>query len=102
MPFLKHRGAITVKFLENLPIMQLVWFILRNQLSNIAQVAAPAKGSRVLDLAAAQTEKSAHLLSYLDNTGLLVSNEINPKRSKILVENIERFGAKCCWLDILF
>ena len=32
MPFLKHLGAITVKFLENLPIMQLVWFILRNQL----------------------------------------------------------------------
>ena len=32
MPFLKHRGAITEKFLENLPIMQLVWFILRNQL----------------------------------------------------------------------
>ena len=34
------------------------------------------------------------LLSYLHNTGLLVSNEINPKRSKILVENIERFGAR--------
>ena len=32
MPFLKHLGAITVKFLENPPIMQLVWFILRNQL----------------------------------------------------------------------
>ena len=32
MPFLKHLGVITVKFLENLPIMQLVWFILRNQL----------------------------------------------------------------------
>ena len=32
MLFLKHLGAITVKFLENLPIMQLVWFILRNQL----------------------------------------------------------------------
>ena len=32
MLFLKHRGAITEKFLENLPIMQLVWFILRNQL----------------------------------------------------------------------
>ena len=29
---LKHLGAITVKFLENLPTMQLVWFILRNQL----------------------------------------------------------------------
>ena len=32
MPFLKHLGAITEKFLENLLIMQLVWFILRNQL----------------------------------------------------------------------
>lgn len=60
----------------------------------VAQVAAPTKGSRVLDLAAAPGGKSTHLLSYLDNTGLLVSNEINPKRSKILVENIERFGAR--------
>ena len=60
----------------------------------VAQVAAPAKGSRVLDLAAAPGGKSTHLLNYLDNTGLLVSNEINPKRSKILVENIERFGAR--------
>lgn len=60
----------------------------------VAQVAAPSKGSRVLDLAAAPGGKSTHLLSYLDNTGLLVSNEINPKRSKILVENIERFGAR--------
>ena len=60
----------------------------------VAQVAAPAKRSRVLDLAAAPGGKSTHLLSYLDNTGLLVSNEINPKRSKILVENIERFGAR--------
>ena len=60
----------------------------------VAQVVSPAKGSRVLDLAAAPGGKSTHLLSYLDNTGLLVSNEINPKRSKILVENIERFGAR--------
>lgn len=60
----------------------------------VTQVAAPSKGSRVLDLAAAPGGKSTHLLSYLDNTGLLVSNEINLKRSKILVENIERFGAK--------
>ena len=60
----------------------------------VAQVAAPTKGSRVLDLAAAPGGKSTHLISYLDNTGLLVSNEINPKRSKILVENIERFGAR--------
>lgn len=60
----------------------------------VAQVAAPEKGMRVLDLAAAPGGKSTHLLSYLANTGVLVSNEISNKRSKILVENIERFGAR--------
>ncbi|MGT2934728.1 RsmF rRNA methyltransferase first C-terminal domain-containing protein [Streptococcus castoreus] len=60
----------------------------------VAQVAAPQKGSHVLDLAAAPGGKSTHLLAYLDNTGILVSNEISKKRSKVLVENIERFGAR--------
>ncbi|WP_293693562.1 RsmF rRNA methyltransferase first C-terminal domain-containing protein [Streptococcus sp. UBA3373] len=60
----------------------------------VGQVAAPKEGMRVLDLAAAPGGKSTHLLSYLNNTGVLVSNEISTKRSKILVENIERFGAR--------
>lgn len=60
----------------------------------VGQVAAPTPGMKVLDLAAAPGGKSTHLLSYLDNSGLLVSNEISKKRSKILVENIERFGAR--------
>lgn len=60
----------------------------------VGQVAAPEKNWRVLDLAAAPGGKSTHLLSYLDNTGILVSNEISNKRSKILAENIERFGAR--------
>ncbi|GGE28131.1 RsmF rRNA methyltransferase first C-terminal domain-containing protein [Streptococcus himalayensis] len=60
----------------------------------VGQVAAPQEGMKVLDLAAAPGGKSTHLLSYLGNTGLLVSNEISKKRSKILVENIERFGAR--------
>lgn len=60
----------------------------------VAQVASPQKGMRVLDLSAAPGGKSTHLLSYLDNTGLLVSNDISTKRSKVLAENIERFGAR--------
>lgn len=60
----------------------------------VGQVASPQKGMKVLDLAAAPGGKSTHLLSYLDNTGLLVSNEISSKRASILVENIERFGAR--------
>lgn len=60
----------------------------------VAQVAGIKEGMKVLDLAAAPGGKSTHVLSYLNNTGLLVSNEISTKRSKILVENIERFGAR--------
>ncbi|MGT2950139.1 RNA methyltransferase [Streptococcus cuniculi] len=60
----------------------------------VGQAASPKPGMKVLDLAAAPGGKSTHLLSYLENTGLLVSNEISKKRSKILVENIERFGAR--------
>lgn len=60
----------------------------------VAQVAQPKPGMKVLDLAAAPGGKSTHLLSYLDNQGVLVSNEISSKRAKILVENIERFGAR--------
>ncbi|MEW4353951.1 RsmF rRNA methyltransferase first C-terminal domain-containing protein [Streptococcus pneumoniae] len=60
----------------------------------VGQVASPTPGMKVLDLAAAPGGKSTHLLSYLENEGLLVSNEINSKRAKILVENIERFGAR--------
>lgn len=60
----------------------------------VAQVAQPKPGMKVLDLAAAPGGKSTQLLSYLDTQGLLVSNEISSKRAKILVENIERFGAR--------
>ncbi|MDQ0222466.1 RsmB/NOP family class I SAM-dependent RNA methyltransferase [Streptococcus moroccensis] len=60
----------------------------------VGQIAQPEPGMKVLDLCAAPGGKSTHLLSYLNNQGILVSNEINKKRSKILVENIERFGAR--------
>ncbi|GBG96640.1 RsmF rRNA methyltransferase first C-terminal domain-containing protein [Lactococcus termiticola] len=60
----------------------------------VAELAAPRPGMRVLDLCAAPGGKSTHLLSFMENEGLLISNEISGKRSKILVENIERFGAK--------
>ncbi len=60
----------------------------------VGQVAAPQKGIKVLDLAASPGGKATHLLTYLDGTGILVANEINKKRSKVLVENLERFGAR--------
>ena len=49
-------------------------------------------GMKVLDLCAAPGGKTTQLAAALQGQGLLVCNEINPKRSKILARNIERLG----------
>ncbi|SET10763.1 RsmB/NOP family class I SAM-dependent RNA methyltransferase [Anaerobranca gottschalkii] len=49
---------------------------------------------KVLDLCAAPGGKSLQLAAKLNNTGLLVVNDINERRSKILLKNIERYGVK--------
>ena len=51
-------------------------------------------GDRVLDLCAAPGGKATHAAEKLRGEGLLVANEIIPKRSKILSENIQRMGIK--------
>ncbi len=50
-------------------------------------------GMRVLDLCAAPGGKSAQLAAMLDGRGLLVSNEIDPKRAAVLSRNLERMAA---------
>lgn len=52
------------------------------------------KGERVLDLCAAPGGKSTQAAAYLEGDGILVSNEIEGKRARILSENIERCGIK--------
>lgn len=51
------------------------------------------ENDKVLDLCAAPGGKSSQVASYLNNSGLLVSNDISSKRVKDLSENIERMGA---------
>ena len=49
-------------------------------------------GMKVLDLCAAPGGKTTQLAAALEGRGLLVCNEINPKRAKILARNIERLA----------
>ncbi|MBF0780270.1 MULTISPECIES: RsmF rRNA methyltransferase first C-terminal domain-containing protein [unclassified Granulicatella] len=62
----------------------------------VATIANAQMHDKVLDLCAAPGGKSTHLAAQLNQTGLLVSNEIVPKRAKILAENIERCGITNC------
>lgn len=61
-----------------------------------AQMPAPLldvkPGMAVLDLCAAPGGKSAQLLQGLNDRGLLVSNEIVPRRAQVLCGNLERMG----------
>lgn len=51
-------------------------------------------GESVLDLCAAPGGKSTQLACSMKGKGLLISNEINSSRAKILSENIERMGIR--------
>ncbi len=60
----------------------------------VAQVAQPKPGMKVLDLAAAPGGKTAALVLFGQSGTLEFSNRIHKGRSKILVENVRRFGAR--------
>jgi 16S rRNA C967 or C1407 C5-methylase (RsmB/RsmF family)/NOL1/NOP2/fmu family ribosome biogenesis protein len=50
----------------------------------------------VLDLSAAPGGKSTHILSLIDNAGLLVANEVIRSRATVLDENIQKWGYSNC------
>ena len=52
----------------------------------------PQPGEIICDLCAAPGGKSTQIAGRLMGQGMLVCNEINPKRAKILSRNIERLG----------
>lgn len=71
-----------------------IYYIQEPSAMSAAALLAPKPGMRVLDLCAAPGGKSTQLAAYLGDSGLLVSNEINTQRSRILSQNIERMGIK--------
>jgi 16S rRNA C967 or C1407 C5-methylase (RsmB/RsmF family)/NOL1/NOP2/fmu family ribosome biogenesis protein len=59
-----------------------------------AALADAQPGDKILDLCAAPGGKSTQLAGAMMGRGLLVSNEIQPARAKILSQNIERLGVR--------
>jgi NOL1/NOP2/sun family putative RNA methylase len=59
-----------------------------------ANILKPKPGNVVLDLCAAPGGKSVQLSAMMKDRGLLVCNDINPKRVRALIRNMEWFGIK--------
>ena len=60
----------------------------------VAEILDPQPGERILDLAAAPGGKTTHIAAKMKNQGVLVANEIHPKRVWDLAKNLERWGAR--------
>lgn len=55
-------------------------------------VLAPKKGEKVLDLCASPGSKTTQMASMMENSGLIIANEVKIGRIKILAANLERCG----------
>lgn len=60
----------------------------------VAELMDPQPGEKILDLAAAPGGKTTHIAAKMQQQGLLVANDIHPKRARVLSQNIERMGIK--------
>lgn len=69
------------------------YYVQEPSASCAAVALAVAPGDRVLDLCAAPGGKSAQLAAALQGQGVLVSNEFDAARSRVLLSNSERMGA---------
>ncbi|KAI0906605.1 NOL1/NOP2/sun family-domain-containing protein [Ustulina deusta] len=55
---------------------------------------SPQPNERVLDMSAAPGGKSTHCAALMQNTGVLVANDVNKSRAKSLIGNLHRLGAR--------
>lgn len=71
-----------------------VYYIQEPSAMAVAELLDAAPGEKILDLCAAPGGKSTQIAGKMRGKGLLVSNEINPRRAKVLSANIERLGIR--------
>lgn len=62
----------------------------------VTEVLDPKPGERILDFCAAPGGKTTQIAGRMQGQGLLVANEVNAERAKILSQNVERMGVANC------
>ena len=62
----------------------------------VGELTEACKKERVLDLCAAPGGKTTHIAAQMEGDGILIANEIDSARAKILSQNVERMGVKNC------
>lgn len=92
-PGLLYRMPDSETSLGNHPFHHAGCFYIQEPSATLPVVALGiTKGDKVLDCCAAPGGKSTQILSELNGSGLLVSNEIDSQRNQTLRFNLQRFG----------
>lgn len=69
-----------------------VYYLQEASAMSAAALLDPQPGERICDLCAAPGGKTTQIAGRMLGQGFLLSNEIHPKRAKILSRNVERMG----------
>ena len=69
-----------------------LYYIQEPSAMSVAEKLEARPGERILDLCAAPGGKTTQTAAKMKGQGLLVANEINAQRAKILSQNVERLG----------
>ena len=73
-----------------------LYYVQEPSAMKVGDLAGACKKERVLDLCAAPGGKTTHIAALMAGRGVLVANEIDGARAKILSQNVERMGIANC------